>query len=116
MELKIFRCSYDDNVYHVIAPNEDKARIICRERYGIRKNAAGFYVEEVPYVEATCFSKKQNELVHSTDYRPGLGHWDSSHYSDVLHYYCGKCGKDLRGNRPEFCPCCSSYFTKYEKR
>ena len=116
MTIKIFKCEDKWHTYNVFAPDADAAREICRDRYGIRKNAAGFHVREVPYKTAVRYSKKKRELVHSTVYRYPMGECDDSHYSDVEHYYCGNCHTDLLVAKQDFCPECNAYFIKYEKR
>lgn len=92
----------------VLANSEEEARLTICARWQIRKNKKGLKIEEVPFVTAKLIAKTQTELVPSTDYRPGLGHWDDSHYDSVTRYYCGKCNKELV-TMSDFCKNCGSH-------
>ena len=93
----------------VLAHDEDEARATICYRWQIRKNKKGLTIEEIPFVQAKRIAKTQEELIPSTDYRPGLGTWDSSHYGKVTRYYCSHCNKEVKTFRT-FCEHCGSYF------
>lgn len=113
--MKIFKGYYDNPRDYdirkvvVIAVDLEDAKRIIGSRLGLRKNAAGLSVYEVEYKEAKRVSKTKVELIRSTNYRPGLGHWDDSHYGDVKRSYCSQCNAEIR-TTGDFCVECGSYF------
>lgn len=112
--MKIFKGYYDNPRDYdirkvvVIAVDEADARRIIASKLGLRKNAAGLDVYEIEYHEAKRVTKTQTELVHSTDYRPGLGRWDDSHYGNVTRHYCSHCNKEIKV-ASDFCVECGAY-------
>jgi hypothetical protein len=92
----------------VLAMDEADARSIVCKQWEIRKNAKGLTIEAVPYVKAKRVSKTQTELIHSTDYRPGLGTWDSSHYGNVTRCFCSACKSEV-STKDTFCMNCAAY-------
>lgn len=100
---------YDIRKVVVIAFTEDDARRVIASKLGLRRNAAGLSVEKIPYNEAKRVTKTQTELIHSVDYRNGLGHWDSSHYGKVSRTYCSHCNKEIK-SASDFCVECGAYF------
>lgn len=116
MEIKLFACTYPDfgcgsRTEYILAVDEDMARNIIRDKHGVRKNAKGFYVSELPFVYAERIWKKETRLVSSTAYRPGLGHWDDSSYRQLDVPYCSQCKKETSCGG-DFCPKCGAYFKK----
>lgn len=114
--MKIFKGFYDNPKEYdirrtiVIAPTKEDARRIICSRFGLRKNAAGLDIDEIPYTEAQRVSSTKTELIPSTAYRPGLGHWDDSHYGSVTRHYCSKCKKEIH-DHGDFCLYCGAFFT-----
>lgn len=115
--LKVFMCSiYEDgwsSMYLkqrdiVLAHSEEEARLTICARWQIRKNKKGLEITEIPFVVAKRIAKTQTELIPSTDYRPGLGTWDTSHYGKVTRYYCSHCNKEIE-TLSTFCKSCGSY-------
>ena len=93
----------------VIAMDENEARTIVCKQWEICRNAKGLTIEEVPYVNAKRVYKTKTELIRSTDYRPGLGTWDDSHYGDVTRCYCSACNSEV--SKEAFCNSCAAYLT-----
>jgi hypothetical protein len=115
--LKVYMCSIYDEGWMtstleqrdiILARSEEEARMTICARWQVRKNKKGLKIEEIPFVKAKRVAKTQEELIRSTDYRPGLGHWDDSHYGKVTRYYCSKCGKEIV-TLADFCKHCGSY-------
>lgn len=100
---------YDIRKVVVIAVDEADARRIIGSKLGLRKNAAGLDVHQVEYHEAKHVTKKKTELIHSTNYRPGLGRWNDSHYGEVKRSYCSHCNAEVR-TPGDFCVECGAYF------
>ena len=115
--LKVFLCSIYEEGWGittlekrdvVLAHNEEEARATICYRWQIRKNKKGLKIEEIPFVKAKRISKTQEKLIHSADYRPGLGTWDSSHYGKVTRYYCSECKEEIK-TFANFCKHCGAY-------
>lgn len=115
--LKVYMCSIYDEGWMIstleardiiLAHDEDEARATICARWGVRKNKKGLKIEEVPFTRAKVVYKTQTELIHSTDYRVGLGHFDDSHYGKVRRCYCGKCNKEIV-TLADFCKNCGAY-------
>ena len=95
--LKVYMCSIYDEGWMIstleardiiLAHDESEARATICARWGVRKNKKGLKIEEIPFTRAKVVYKTQTELIHSTDYRVGLGHFDDSHYGKVRLLLC----------------------------
>ena len=115
--LKVYKCSIYDEGWMIstleareiiLAHDEVEARAMICQQWQIRKNKKGLKIEEIPFVRAKYVTKTQTELIHSTDYRPGLGHWDDSHYGKVTRHYCGNCKEEIK-TLSDFCKNCGAY-------
>lgn len=115
--LKVYKCSIYDEGWMtsslvkreiILARSEEEARATVCRQWQIRKNKKGLEIEEIPFVVAKKIAKNKTELIHSTDYRPGLGHWDTSHYGDVTRHFCEKCEKEIN-LYDDFCKSCGAY-------
>lgn len=116
---KIFKVSLYENGWMtsylrqrtvVLAMDENEARTMVCKQWGIRRNAKGLTIEEVPYIKAKRTKTTKTELIRSTDYRPGLGTWDDSHYGDVTRCYCSACKSEV-STTDTFCMSCAAYLS-----
>lgn len=121
--MKLFRCEievqgwgtvYSEDRVHILAEDEESARQIYCLQNGFRKNKKGMKIREIPLEHSEVFSETRTELIHSTDYRPGLGTFDDSHYGKVTRHYCSKCKKEVFASNT-FCSCCGANLIKGKK-
>lgn len=121
--MKLFGCEieiqgwgtvYSEDRTHILAENAESARAIYCQQNGFRKNKKGMKIREIPFEHSEVFSETRTELIRSTDYRPGLGTFDDSHYGDVTRHYCSKCKKEVSAH-DTFCNRCGANLIKGKK-
>ena len=80
----------------IFANDIDDARAKMAKAWGIRKNAKGYRVEEIPYIPTFRYSKTKQELESENNWNSFLQMNETTTYwTRKKRYYCGHCNKEI---------------------